>query len=166
MGCVQLGRFSERSLFLGDSGGLGLCRRRKDVVMFCFLSSYHCPLGLPMSPLRCLGKRVISSAEFTSIGVPDGFRWPREQMQQLCQQTAGVMGRLFEKTAPVSSQKLEGKLAAEVFDGKKVIKPLLALLSLMALSNGWQVRLTVERSRASGIKTVTLCTMLVFLPAV
>lgn len=118
-GLCPAGRFSERSLLLGDSGGLGLCRRRKDVVTFCFLSSCHCPSGLPMSALRSLGKRVISSAEFTSTGVPDGFLWPREQMQQLCQQTAGFMGRLFEKTAPVPSQKLEGKLAAEVFDGKK-----------------------------------------------
>lgn len=83
-----------------------------------------------MSPLHRLGKRVISSAEFTSTGVPDGFRWPREQMQQLCQQTAGVMGRLFEKTAPVSSQKLEGKLAAEVFDGKKGQQTLVSLIFL------------------------------------
>lgn len=38
---------------------------------------------------------------------------------QLCQQTAGVTGRLFEKTAPVSL-KLEGKsAAAEVLDGKE-----------------------------------------------
>lgn len=49
---------------------------------------------------------------------------------QLWQQTVGVTGRLFEKTAPVSSQKLEGKLAAEVFDGKEGHQTLVSLAFL------------------------------------